>query len=106
MKKGYKIIMMSKHEIPIEAEEVKKVLRGIAEGSPVVLKQGIFNPSAYSCIIEDNTRMSKIRETNEIGQYTGNYITHYEELPNIFAGIQELSALKTSDIKKLGRDLQ
>ena len=96
--KTYKIVMMNKHEIKIDPEEVSKVIKAISTSSPAILKQGIFNPSSYSHIIEDTERGTKEKVVNELGHYTGEYKMHYEELPDIFEGIKELAELKTAEV--------
>ena len=93
--------MMNKHEIKIESEELSKVLKAIANNSPAILKQGIFNPNSYSHIIEDTQRESLEKETNEEGHYTGRIIRHYEKLPDIFAKVEALVNLKNDEIKRL-----
>ena len=82
--KAYKIVMMSKHEIKIEQEELPKVLEAIRNNQPAILKQGIFNPKSYSHIIEDNQR-EKERETDNEGHYTGKLL--YTPLLDIFDGL-------------------
>ncbi len=99
--KAYKIVMMNKNEIKIDAEEIPKVLKAISTSSPAILKQGIFNPSSYSHIIEDTDRGFKEKIVDEFGHYMGGYIMHYEELPDIFADIKELAELKSKDFKSL-----
>lgn len=95
---AYKIVMMGKEEIKIDADEIPKILKAIATASPAILKQGIFNPSSYSCIVED-TKREMIKEKDEIGHHTGR--TVLEPLKDIFAGIEELAALKSVDDKQL-----
>lgn len=93
MARAYKIVMMGKQEIQIDVLEIPKVMQAIATGSPAILKQGIFNPSSYSCIIEDDKR-EMVQEKDEIGHYIqGRYVP--KELPDIFAGVEELVQLKT-----------
>jgi len=99
--RAYKIVMMSKHEIKIDADELPKVLKAIANNSPVILKQGILNPNSYSHIIEDTKREYTEKETNESGHYTGGIIIHSEKLADIFAGVEALAKLKGEEIKKL-----
>ena len=96
-KKVYKIVMMNKDEIKIDAEEIPKIIKAISSASPAILKQGIFNPSSYSHIIEDNRRKIVEKLTNESGQYTGEIKMHYEELPDIFADIKKITLLKTAN---------
>ena len=63
--KAYKIVMMNKQEIQIDADEVPKVIKAISTASPAILKQGIFNPSSYSHIIQDDSRARAEKITNE-----------------------------------------
>jgi len=59
----YKIVLSNTREtITIREDELKKVLRGIQEGSPVVILEGIFNPSYFVAIIPDQERMQAIAE--------------------------------------------
>ena len=85
--KVFKIVMMSKHEIKIEQEELPKVLKAIRNNQPAILKQGIFNPNSYSHIIEDKQR-EREKEVDNEGHYTGKL--QYTPLPNIFEGIDFL----------------
>ncbi len=97
--RALKIVTMAKGvEIKIEPDELIKVLNARKTGSDVLLKQGLFNPSSYVGVVEDKDR-EKFREVDEFGGYTGKM--HYEELPDIFEGIETLSQLKSSEIKKL-----
>ena len=70
--KAYKVIMSSGPPIPIDEEEVAKVLQGRQEGVDVVLKRGAFNPSHYVSIVEDGDRISEwksdCRYTGEVGE--------------------------------------
>lgn len=95
--KTFKIVMMSKNEIKIDPEEIPKVLEAIKTSSPAILKQGIFNPSRYDCILEDKRELD--REVDENNHYTGRMIS--KPLPDIFEGIESLARLKTEDIKRL-----
>ncbi len=55
------IVNTSKGSVQIDADEVNKVLQGIASGSPVVVRQGIINPSYFVSIVEDLDRISEHR---------------------------------------------
>lgn len=79
--RAYKIVMMNKHEIKIDEDEVQKVIQAIGSNSPAILKQAIFNPSSYSHIVEDTDR-EKTQDVDELGRYTGKYI--FKKLPDIF----------------------
>ena len=59
----YKIILSnSKETITIREEELPKILKGITAGSPVIVQEGIFNPSYFVAIVPDNERMQAIAE--------------------------------------------
>ncbi len=62
--KAYKIIMSKGDPIKIEVDELDKVIQGIKTGQPVIIRQGIFNPSFYVSIIEDSARVKDIRMQN------------------------------------------
>lgn len=98
MNKAFKIVMMNKQEIQIDADEVSKVIKAISTNSPAILKQAIFNPSSYSHIVEDKSRGIAKKEVNELGHYTGKVEMHYVSLPDIFSEIQELAKLKDGRI--------
>lgn len=87
----YKIIMMGGTEIKLDADEIPKALKAISSQQPCIVKQGIFNPSSYSCIIAD-TKREMTREVNEIGHYTGKTIP--EPLKDIFSTVPELAQLR------------
>lgn len=93
----YKIIMMGGTEIKLDADEIPKVLKAISSGNPAICKQGIFNPSSYSCIVHDKREMT--RATDENGHYTGESIPM--PLKDIFDGIEVLRQLKMADAKQL-----
>lgn len=98
MKKGYKIVMMNKNTIKIEAEEIPKVLQAIQTRIACMVKQGIFNPATYSEVVEDKDRET-IRATDVSGHYTGE--TNLKPLEDIFEGIEAVRLLKTQDAKQL-----
>lgn len=50
------------HPVQVDPDEVEKIYRGVAEGSPVVLRQTFFNPSFFVCLVEDTDRMDKERD--------------------------------------------
>ncbi|MFA6314950.1 MAG: hypothetical protein WC648_01090 [Candidatus Paceibacterota bacterium] len=79
---NFYLIQMSRGiPIPIDAEELQKVLQGIQTKSPVIVKQGIFNPSFFVSIIEDSDR--KQGWNRELGgdKYM---LTTKEPLPDLF----------------------
>ncbi len=58
----YKIIMSRGDDIPLDTDEIEKVLKGIASGQPVMVKTGIFNPSFYVSITKDVKRWANFLE--------------------------------------------
>lgn len=58
----YTIKLSDKSEIPIDPEEVSKVIAALSTGSIGVMKRGIFNPSFFVCLVEDERRMERWRE--------------------------------------------
>ena len=52
----YLIELSNKREIPIDGDELLNVIEGIKTGSPVKVRQGIFNPSFFVAIVEDQER--------------------------------------------------
>lgn len=76
----FKIILSnSKEAITIQEDELKKVLVGIEMGDPVLVREGIFNPSFFVAIVEDKERERAIAEAT---RYGGKY-----EEPSPFAKI-------------------
>lgn len=61
----YKIVLSNKAEIHIAPEELEGVLKGIATGSVVRVKQGIFNPSFFVAIVEDREYLKNYWEQNK-----------------------------------------
>lgn len=83
---------------PIDADEVAKVLYGIANHQPVKVRSGIVNPSFYIGIVEDNERISNyMRELNDVIEGNRQYenigigqkkpLPEFTQLKDIFAGI-------------------
>lgn len=58
----YIVKLSDKSEVKIDADEVDKVVAGIQSGMPVRVKQGIFNPSFFVCLIRDDERLQAWRE--------------------------------------------
>ena len=55
----YKIILSTKHEICIDADEYDRVVEAIKKGSITRVRQGIFNPSFCVAVVRDNERYEK-----------------------------------------------
>ncbi len=52
----YLVELSNKREIPIDEDELPRVLAGIKSGNPVKVRQGIFNPSFFVAIVGDSSR--------------------------------------------------
>lgn len=79
----YLIQLSSKVEIPIDDDELSIVLEGIKTGSPVKVRQGIFNPSFFVAIIEDKERRPLNHFTEGLKEQTN--------LPDIFDAKKKLT---------------
>lgn len=55
--RAYEVILSSKDRIKIDADELPVVVAAIQAGSVCAVRQGIFNPSHYVCIVEDESRL-------------------------------------------------
>ncbi len=54
--KAYKVVC-TKLEIQIDQEELQTVLDAVSSGDVAVLKKGIFNPSYFIGVVEDEQRV-------------------------------------------------
>lgn len=65
IKTCYLIELSNKQSIPIDPDELPKVLQGIKTGNPVIVRQGIFNPSFFVDIVSDRKRILEVEEWNK-----------------------------------------
>lgn len=56
------ILSNSKEAITIREEELQKVLEAIAKNQPVIVQEGIFNPSYFVAIVPDKERMNTLAQ--------------------------------------------
>jgi hypothetical protein len=95
------LLETSKSSISIDADEISKVMKGIETNRPIVLRQGIFNPSYFVAIKEDRDRISEyLKLTSEIGRQneqaekygagTRNDIPEFKKLRDIFSDVKLL----------------
>lgn len=70
------LVKMIGFDIPIEEDEVIKVVDGVNRGVVKILKQGIMNPTSFAGIIED-----KNREKIIVNGTTSGESGHYENKP-------------------------
>jgi len=107
--KAYLIVMSRGGDIQIDEEEVSKVLNAMRSGASAVLRRGIFNPSFYVSIKEDEHRLrvffdelNNIVDGNRRAKSYGigeiKALPEFEKLSDIFEG---LSLPGREDIKKL-----
>ena len=61
----YIVELSNRTKISIEVDELPNVLQGIKSGMPVIVRQGIFNPSFFVSIVEDKERLEKLEELND-----------------------------------------
>lgn len=110
--KCYLVELSNGRKIKCDVEEVNRVIDSIKTGGVCKLKQGLFNPSFFIDIIEDEDRQWEfIEKVNEISKHNHqdkNYMggrdqkefpKGLEPLRNIFDGVKLLSA--EDKIKKL-----
>lgn len=102
--KCYIVELSNGRRIKCDVDEVSRVIDAIKTGGVCKLKQGLFNPSFFVNIIEDEDRQWEfIEKVNEITRhnhqdknYMGNrdqkeYPTGLEPLKDIFDGVKLLS---------------
>ena len=83
----YFVQLSNKTEVPIDEDELQNVLTGIQSGSPVKVRQGIFNPSFFVAIVEDYSR-------RPLSVYNGDkppLIQERGNLPDIFSETKKLT---------------
>ena len=78
----YIVKLSNKAEIPIDEDEVQRVVEGLKSGTLVKVRQGIFNPSFFVAVVEDETR-------KPIHHYFEGQIER-PNLPDIFTNIKKL----------------
>jgi len=57
--KAYKIIMSRGDSLQADEDELQKIIEAIQKGMPCALRQGLFNPSFYVSIIQDEERLKE-----------------------------------------------
>lgn len=78
----YIVKLSNKAEIPIDEDEVPRVVEGLKSGTLVKVRQGIFNPSFFVAVVEDEKR-------KPINHYFDGEIER-PNLPDIFTNIKKL----------------
>ena len=91
------LVKMIGFDIPIEEDEITKVVDGVQRGVVKILRQGVMNPTSFAGIVED-----KNREKVMVNGSTPGESGHYELKPlkDLFPELRtELE--KLSDTKRL-----
>lgn len=79
----YIVKLSNKAEIQIDEDEVARVVDGLKSGTLVKVRQGIFNPSFFVAVVEDENR-------KPIDHYSEGLIER-KNLPDIFTDLKQLS---------------
>lgn len=85
----YKIIMSSGPFIPIDADEMRKVLDGATRKALVIVRQGLINPAHMISIVEDHERNEGQNYQLPGGDYRPSP-SAARPVQNIFEGIADL----------------
>ncbi len=96
--KCYEVVLSTKDRLKCDADELWRVLEAIKSGQPAKLKQGLFNPSFYVAIVEDERRYADFKD-KVFGVLKGNRqaldyqngnglqrLPSFKSLKDIFAG--------------------
>ena len=98
MAKAYIVKTSVRADIKIDADEVPKILEGIRRGVPIVLRQGILNPSFFAAIVEDTERLENYHHDLSLARHEVENGTRkapeLKMLKDIFEGIKSLAEAK------------
>jgi len=92
------LIKTTKTNIPIDEDELPKVMKAWENNAPVVVRQGIVNPNFIEAIIPDEHRKRGLNYGYEIDTERKPYNPD-KQLPNEFAGVKK--ALDQGSLEKL-----
>lgn len=62
LKRAYKAVLSTKHEVKIDEDEIDLVIQAVADGQLIRVRQGVINPSYLATIIEDTERRDRFLE--------------------------------------------
>lgn len=100
VKKGYKVVLSTGPAIPCDPDEIQPILRAINTGNSIKLRRGIFNPSFYVSIVEDEERKMKfLEDTRHNPQRRA---LGMEALRDIFDDMPQLKAAKAGGYQRIG----
>jgi hypothetical protein len=81
----YKIILSTKHTIPLDDDELSNVLEALKERKTVKVRQGIFNPSYVVSILPDTKRIDSYREHHKYAIREGRVSAEPPRLEDAFS---------------------
>lgn len=61
---AYKVNLSKGNPMPCDADELPNIILAIKTGAPCKIRSGIFNPSYYVSITEDNERIEETQREN------------------------------------------
>lgn len=62
--RAYKVNLSKGNAMPCDSDELPNIVLAIKTGAPCKIRSGIFNPSYYVSITEDQERIDEVRHTN------------------------------------------
>ena len=98
---AYKIVMSKGPEIPIDEDELEKILTAIRTGNPVVVRQGMFNPSFWVSMSEDKERVQTTQREREQIEQHNKYALPAERKE--WTGMQSLRDIFAESFKRLSK---
>lgn len=99
---AYIVKLSNNAEVPIDADEVEKVLSGVSRGSMVRVRQGLVNPSFIVAIVPDKKRISAFLEDTKYPDEETKERRHAGLLPleDIFNEVLPPPTLSTGILQK------
>ncbi len=83
--RGYKAILSTGPEIPLDPHEVSVVMRAANQGAIVKVRSGVINPSFLVSIVEDTKRRKDFVEENKYPGYEDRLAQGMKPLKDIFS---------------------
>lgn len=86
--KSYVARLSNEGYVRIDHDEIEKVIAGMERGSPIIVRQGVINPSYITGIMEDRDRIREWHEECNRGSGDGDKAREsgMRPLKNIFDG--------------------
>lgn len=85
IKKSYIIELSTKSVVRCDPDELPKLMQAMEQGVPVILKQGLVNPSYIVAVREDEERIRKFLDDTKYPEDAQRRARGLEPLANIFA---------------------